>query len=982
MTDNFNIITDEFIQKYKDKKPNWGFNGLGYIVYKRTYARIIEENSKQTEEWHQTLQRCINGAQKIGAQYTKEEAERLYDLMFNLKCSFAGRMLWQLGTSTVDRFGANSLLNCWFTTIEKIEDFCFIFENLMLGGGVGFSVKREHVHELPKVKENVTITVKDTKDADFIIPDSREGWVELLHKVLESYFITGKSFTYSTILLRGYGELIRGFGGTASGPKVLVEGISNICGILEQREGKKIRSIDALDICNIIGSVVVAGNVRRSALIAIGDPDDMLFIKAKRWDLGGIPNWRSMSNNSVYADSYDHIMENVWDGYGGNGEPYGFINLDLSRKVGRLGEKKKDMVEGFNPCFVGDTLVAVADGRNAVTIKQLADENWTGPIYTSNDEGKVVIGNCSKVWKTRENAEIIEIILDDNSSFKCTPDHKIMLRNGEYKMAKDLQENDSLKPFNSYENNKYRQIVSNTKRDRRQYRMVAEYYGLLDNLDPKLYAVHHKDFNNKNDAIENLQVLTHIEHTELHAVGMRGKNNAVFRIKDRDKWRKKLSEAGRGHRNPNSHGLTSEEMVNHITNLSVKEGRNVFYKEILESLNMKNISSGRLKDFCEILNLSQDTSLKDICLNIAKNNNLKIYNHLKTAKREKFINHKVKSIKILSEKQDVYDLTVDDTHNFAIITSNKDELFIESSGVFVHNCAEISLHRQECCDLAEIFLNNISNKAELLDCAKLLYKTQKAILALPFLHKETELVVRKNMRIGASATGICQVDDEKLNWLDDTYTTLKKFDVEWSKKNGWNESIKLTCVKPSGTLSLLAGSTPGIHPAFSRHYIRRVRMSSSDPLVSLCRKHGYYVEFVRKFDGSNDHSTVVVEFPCTVDEKTITAAQMSAIKQLELVKKLQTIWADNAVSVTVYYKKEELPEIRQWLKTHYKTSIKSVSFLLHSEHGFDQAPYEQITEDVYNKIVARVKSIEQNSILNFSDSLDGLECEGGACPIK
>lgn len=646
MTDDFNIITDDFIQKYKDKKPNWGFNGLGYIVYKRTYARIVDENTKQTEEWHQTLQRCINGAQKIGAQYTKEEAERLYDLMFNLKCSFAGRMLWQLGTSTVDRFGANSLLNCWFTTIEKIEDFCFIFENLMLGGGVGFSVKREHVHELPKVKENVTITVKDTKDADFIIPDSREGWVELLRKVLESYFITGKSFTYSTILLRGYGELIRGFGGTASGPKVLVEGISNICGILEQREGKKIRSIDALDICNIIGSVVVAGNVRRSALIAIGDPDDMLFIKAKRWDLGGIPNWRSMSNNSVYVDSYDHIMENVWDGYGGNGEPYGFINLDLSRKVGRLGEKKKDMVEGFNPC------------------------------------------------------------------------------------------------------------------------------------------------------------------------------------------------------------------------------------------------------------------------------------------------------------------------------------------------AEISLHRQECCDLAEIFLNNISDKAELLDCTKLLYKTQKAILALPFLHKETELVVRKNMRIGASATGICQVDDEKLSWLDEAYITLRKFDIEWSKKNGWNESIKLTCVKPSGTLSLLAGSTPGIHPAFSRHYIRRVRMSSSDPLVSLCRKHGYYVEFVRKFDGTNDHSTVVVEFPCMVDEKTITAAQMSAIKQLELVKKLQTIWADNAVSVTVYYKKEELPEIRQWLKTHYKTSIKSVSFLLHSEHGFDQAPYEQITEDVYNKILSRVKSIEQNSILNFSDSLDGLECEGGACPIK
>ena len=139
------IISEEFIKSYEGRHPNWGFNGLGYIVYKRTYARLKENGD--SEEWPETIRRCINGAQQIGADYTKEEAEKLFDLIFNLKCNFAGRMLWQLGTPTVERFGANSLLNCWFTQMNEPKSFTFLFENLMLGGGVGFSVRHEDIHE-------------------------------------------------------------------------------------------------------------------------------------------------------------------------------------------------------------------------------------------------------------------------------------------------------------------------------------------------------------------------------------------------------------------------------------------------------------------------------------------------------------------------------------------------------------------------------------------------------------------------------------------------------------------------------------------------------------------------------------------------------------------------------------------------------------------------------------------------------------------
>lgn len=643
------VITDEFINQYKDKVVPWGFNGLGYIVYKRTYARLLENG--ETEEWPQTIQRCINGAQKIGAAYTKEEAERLFDHMFNLRCSFGGRMLWQLGTSTVDRFGLASLLNCWFVSMREPEDFCFVFEHLMLGGGVGYSVKREDIHELPRVKRNVTILHEATNDADYIVPDSRQGWVQLLRNLLNAFYVTGKSFSYSTILIRGAGELIKGFGGTASGPRILVEGLEKIVAIFKSREGKKLRSIDVLDINNIIGSIVVAGNVRRSAEIAIGDPDDYLYLRAKRWDLGNIPNWRAMSNNSIYADDFEHISSEVWkDGYEVNpetgyakGECYGFINIPLSQKQGRLGEDKKDNCEGYNPC------------------------------------------------------------------------------------------------------------------------------------------------------------------------------------------------------------------------------------------------------------------------------------------------------------------------------------------------AEISLADGEACNLSELFLNNITNQEDLNDCAKLLYKTQKAVWTLPALYEKTQKVVSKNMRIGLGVTGVCQ-SMEKVDWLDNCYVQLRNYDKEWSATRGWPVSIKLTTVKPSGTLSLLAGATPGVHPAYDNFYLRRVRMSSGDKLVKKCKELGYHTEFVLNFDGTEDRSTIVVQFPCQ-SKGALLASEMSAVKQMDLVKRLQSVWSDNSVSVTVYYKPEELQEIKNWLSENYKTSIKSISFLLHSEHGFSQPPYEPISEEIYNQMRSGIKQITELSGVS-NDLLDSLECIGGICPVR
>jgi adenosylcobalamin-dependent ribonucleoside-triphosphate reductase len=296
-------------------------------------------------------------------------------------------------------------------------------------------------------------------------------------------------------------------------------------------------------------------------------------------------------------------------------------------------------------------------------------------------------------------------------------------------------------------------------------------------------------------------------------------------------------------------------------------------------------------------------------------------------------------------------------------------------------CAEQSLADKETCCLAEIYLPNIASKEELNEVALYLYRINKHSLALPCHHPETEAIVHKNMRMGIGVTGYLQATDEQRSWLKDTYKVLRDFDAYYSEQKGWNPSVKLTTVKPSGTLSLLAGVTPGVHPGYSQYFIRRIRMASNSNLVALCRENGYDVEYQRNFDGSEDKNTVVVSFPSCFPEGTVVAKDVTAIDQMNFVTELQKNWSDNSVSCTVYYRKEELPAIQEWLKQHYNTEVKTMSFLLHNEHGFDQAPYEEISKEKYDDMIAKVKPIKSVEVKE-SDLLDSTECVTGACPIK
>ena len=322
------------------------WSNLARVVAARTYARPLADGN--VENWDQIVERAIAGNVE-GHNVPEEEVKQLIRFAKERKAGPAGRGYWFSGTQAHKAVGGVALNNCWFLTGDDIYNYVIACDLLMLGGGVGFSVEARFTSKLPKVKTGVNIVHRATRDADFIVPDSREGWCELLRKVLEAYFETGKSFTYSTVCLRGAGEPIKGFGGISSGPIPLVGYVETVNQILQVRWGKHVRPIDAADLMTAIGHMVVSGNVRRSAIIILGDCWDKEYLKAKRWDLGIVPAHRGRANYSVVCDDAEDLHPSFWKTYE-QGEPYGIVNRTNIQKYGRMGELMKDPAIGVNPC--------------------------------------------------------------------------------------------------------------------------------------------------------------------------------------------------------------------------------------------------------------------------------------------------------------------------------------------------------------------------------------------------------------------------------------------------------------------------------------------------------------------------------------------------------------------------------------------------------------------------------------------------------
>ena len=359
-------LADDFVATYKAKKAPFGYqdaagNSVGEITYLRTYSRIKADGTKET--WVDVCERVINGMYSLQKDHAKlnrlpwsdakaaASAKEAFDRLFELKWTPPGRGLWVMGTPLVnEQRNSAALQNCAFvstgsmTKTDPAKPFAFLMEASMLGVGVGFDDKgadKEFKIYAPQ------------KGDTYVIPDTREGWVESTSALINSYLKPDtKSPIFDYSLIRPAGEPIKIFGGTAAGPDPLIKLHDYVTSMFTGRGGELLTRRDIADIGNLIGVCVVSGNVRRSAELLMGRLDDQGFLDLKNYEKNPdrmAYGW--MSNNSVEV-SVGQNLDPIIEGISRNGEP-GVIWMDLSRQYGRLADpiNNKDWrIAGYNPC--------------------------------------------------------------------------------------------------------------------------------------------------------------------------------------------------------------------------------------------------------------------------------------------------------------------------------------------------------------------------------------------------------------------------------------------------------------------------------------------------------------------------------------------------------------------------------------------------------------------------------------------------------
>ncbi|OHB21077.1 MAG: ribonucleoside-triphosphate reductase, partial [Parcubacteria group bacterium RIFCSPHIGHO2_02_FULL_48_10b] len=303
-------------------------------------------------------------------------------------------------------------------------------------------------------------------------------------------------------------------------------------------------------------------------------------------------------------------------------------------------------------------------------------------------------------------------------------------------------------------------------------------------------------------------------------------------------------------------------------------------------------------------------------------------------------------------------------------------------------CGEIILRNRQFCNLSEVVARPEDTEESLLRkirLATILGTYQATLTNLPYLSREWRQSCEEERLLGVSITG--QWDCPTVREAD-VLLKLKEHAIrvnqEYSKRFGINPSTCITCTKPSGNLSQTVDASSGLHPRHSKFYIRRVRISATDSLLHMLKdqKVPYYPEVGQGIDSA---TTFVLEFPVKAPEGAITRHDFTALEQLEYWKRVKQNFVEHNPSVTIYISENEWISVANWLYENWDM-LGGLSFLPKSEHVYALAPYEEITEERYNEMMAKFPPIDFASIVAYekedeTEVAREFACVSGVCEV-
>ena len=973
------VLAENFVNKYKRKKPPFGFNGFGELVYMRTYSRI-KPNGKN-EKWWETVRRVVEGTYNMQKKWiesndlewnpwkAQRSAQEMYDRIYNMKFLPPGRGLWAMGSPITEERGAYAaLFNCAFFSTEDIDKeftkpFCFMMDMSMLGVGVGFDVKGEN-------KVAIKGPNKNRKPEVYQIPDDREGWVESLRLLLTAYAYGTSPIEFDYGLIRGPGKPIRGFGGVSSGPAPLKKLHEQITKLLDSQIGQPISARIIVDIMNMIGVCVVAGNVRRTAQIVFGSPDSEEYLDLKNYKVNPERSeYGWSSNNSIFAEvgmDYSDSAERTRI----NGEP-GYIWMENVRAYSRMCDPpdwKDDLAKGANPCLPKEALVLTKNGISDIGSIEIGDKIWS-------KDGWVTVTN-----KFSNGIKDIYSYKTTAGTFIGTKNHKVS-QNGELIEVKDAECLDRLA------GPEYREFLATQNSTIMDGLVIGDGYKHKASNNLIVLCIGTDDGDYFNSEISSLigkhrpgiGDTSYEIDCDVKPKEMLHKPNMVIpeRYFRGDKY--KVASFLRGLYSANGSicgkrvtlKATSFTLINQVQTMLSSIGINSYYttnksKKIMFSngeycckqsydLNITGIDRQLFCDQIGFIQKYKQDALREICLNAKVGN--------------KKISFDIKEVDFV-RTDEVFDITVDgESHTFW------------NNGLDVSNCNEQSLQSGELCCLVETFPHNHESLEDYKQTLKYAYLYGKTVTLAKTHWKETNRIMLRNRRIGTSMSGIAQFItyrglDELKRWCDEGYKNIQRLDAEYSDWLAIPKSIKTTSIKPSGSVSLLAGATPGMHYPESNFYIRRMRLSIHSELVKPLQEAGYSLEPAK----DDPENTLVVSVPIDIGKEIRTVNEVSVWEQFSLASFLQAYWADNQVSCTVTFKPEDGYQLEPALN-YFQYSLKGISMLPKLEMGaYEQMPYEEITEEEFVELNSKIKPISFGSIKGEEAEIEKF-CNNDTCEI-
>ena len=973
---------------------------LSEITVYMKYARYIPEKNRR-ETWEELVTRNKEMHQ-IKYPQLKDEIQNVYKLVYDKKVLPSMRSL-QFGGKPIE-ISPNRIYNCAYLPIDDWRAFGEVMFLLLGGTGVGYSVQKNHVEKLPPIHK------PQAKERRFLISDSIEGWADAVKALIKSYFVGGSSMRFDYSDIRQKGARLITSGGKAPGPEPLRICIEKIRAILDLKgDGEQLSPIEVHDIVCHIADAVLAGGIRRAALISLfsADDDDMISCKFGNW--WELNPQRGRANNSAVllrSKVSEEFFKSLWKK----------IELSNAGEPGIYLSNDKDW--GTNPSLRAGTKVITTDG--IFPIEQLQDKTFK----VKNLNGEISDAKC---WLSGRDQPLWKITLQDGQEYFATKEHEWPVWDGnKYIKIKtpNIKYGDKL-PFlrenklfdgnlgkyddgflcgwiigdgwvsNRKEYSEYGMIVSDLDDE---HNISGKLIETISNNVPLFGGNFKPRYRNSFEEFEEemTQVLIDTHTKEI------GINNKIFDkyikqfgvvnksiglpqavwVDGSEDYRKGLIDglfSSDGHVSKNKKRITltskHKKLIDDVSELLGFYGIKTTIKEGITELNGKKFNRFDLR-INENQSIKQFISIFNLSVN-HKQDILDSY-EFKTTKDNNQMG--VSSVEETDLFEDVWDISVhDETHCFQL------------SKVVTGNCCEIALRPFQFCNLCEVNVSDVVDQEDLetrVRAATFIGTLQAGYTDFHYLRPIWQRTTEKDALLGVGMTGIGSGKVTKLD-LKAAAKVSREENERVASILDINKSARTTTIKPAGTSSLTLGCSSGIHAWHNDFYLRRVRVGKNEAIYSYLAVNNPELiedEYFRP------HDTAVIGVPQKAPEGSILRSE-SPLQLLERVKLFNQQWIKpghrtgmntHNISATVSIREHEWDAVGNWMWEN-KEHFNGLSVLNYDGGSYIQAPFEDITEEKYNQLLKTLHDVDLSKIIEMDDNTDlsgELACAGGACEIK